>query len=433
MRRVKVRGSAWNVASVAVLAAVAPSRAHAQTPAEPDARALERARQLFRDGVAAASAGRWDVARDLFREVLRVRSAPLVHFNYAVACRNTGDVVFAIEHFRRFALDPSVASDGERIAAARTEIAELTRRLAHLRVVVSGDVPQGFILDTHSEDVALLGQEIAVNPGPHVVAVQGRGGDHQTVETPGFAEGEHHSVVISLAPTAPDPVTRPVRTTAPSRTQSLGHWIARPGPGGRWVAWAAQAPALPSVWERKPFTIALGVGLGSPVGVASLSMRYFPQPWFGVEVAGGGPSAYGAGFLLHAHLRVPVAATSYVYAPGLFVGPGLNLTSLQLTCRPDQCDGLPAVRAERVTTLSLDVGTSHEWRLGSSFTLRFTAGLRWIVNRADLRAMAPAGVPTQCRSDDELGVENSPCGHVSGASEGLGGFVGLDIGYGIGP
>ncbi len=426
------RGSAWVVASFVVAAAVAPTRAAAQVSTEPDAATLEQARERFREGVVAAEAGRWDVARDLFRSVLAVRSAPLVHFNYAIACRNTGQVVLAIEHFRRFVLDPSVASDATRIAAARTEIAELTGRLAHLRVVVSGDVPQGFILDTHSEDVALLGQEIAVDPGPHVVAVQGRGGDRQTVETPGFAEGEHHSIAIALAPTAPDPVTQPARVTAPSRTQSFGHWIARPGPGGRWVAWAAQAPALPSVWERKPFTLALGVGLGSPVGVASLSMRYFPQPWFGVEVAGGGPSSYGAGFLLHAHVRVPLAVTSYVYAPGLFVGPGVNLTSLQLTCEPGECDGLPAARVEHVTTLSLDLGTSHEWRLGSSFTLRFTAGLRWIVNRADLRAVTE-GLPMQCRSGDELGVDSSPCGHVNGESSGLGGFVGLDIGYGIGP
>lgn len=430
------RGSAWVVASVVVAAAFAPSRVAGQVPAQPetqpDARALEGARERFREGVAAAEAGRWDVARDLFRAVLGVRSAPLVHFNYAIACRNTGQVVLAIEHFRRFALDPSVASDAARISAARTEIAELTRRLAHIRVVVSGDVAQGFLLDTHRQDVALLGQEIAVDPGPHVVAVQGRAGDSQTRETDALREGSHASVTIELAATAPDPVTAPVRTTAPPRTQSLGHWVARPGPGGRWVEWAAQAPALPSAWERRPFTLALGLGLGSPVGVASLSLRYFPQPWFGVEVAGGGPSSYGAGFLLHAHVRVPLAATSYVYAPGLFVGPGVNLTSLQLTCAPGACDGLPATRVEHVTTLSLDLGTSHEWRLGSTFTLRFTAGLRWIVNRADLRAVT-LGVPARCQSGDELGVDDSPCGHVNGEAAGLGGFVGLDIGYGIGP
>jgi len=426
------RGSAWVVASIVVAATSAPSRAAAQVPAEADAQTLEGARQRFREGVAAAEAGRWDVARDLFRAVLAVRSAPLVHFNYAIACRNTGQVVLAIEHFRRFVLDPTVAADAARITAARTEIAELTGRLAHIRVVVSGDVAQGFVLDTRSQDVALLGQEIAVNPGPHVVAVAGRGGDRQTIETPGLAEGSHTSIVVALAATAPDPVTAPVRTTAPPRTQSLGHWVARRGAGGRWVEWAAQAPVLPSVWERKPFTLALGVGLGSPVGVASLSMRYFPQPWFGVEVAGGGPSSYGAGFLLHAHVRVPIAATSNVYAPGLFVGPGINLKSLQLTCAPGGCDGLPATRVEHVTTLSLDVGTSHEWRLGSSFALRFTAGLRWIVNRADLRAVTE-GLPMGCQSSGELGVDESPCAHVNGEASGLGGFVGLDIGYGIGP
>lgn len=426
-----VRGSAWVVAGAVVAATLGAPRAEAQPAPPPDAAALDEARRLFREGVAAAEAGHWEAARELFRGVLRLRSAPLVHFNFAVACRHTGRVVEAVDHFRRFVLDPTVAQDAARLAAARAEIAELSLRLAHLQVVVSGDTAQGFVLDTSAQDVALLGQEIAVDPGNHVITVQGRAGDRQTREG-NLQEGEHTRFVIELTPAAPDPVTRPVRATAPPRTQSFGHWFARPGPGGRWVDWAAQAPARPSAWERRPLTIAVGLGLGSPAGVAWLSLRYFPQRWFGVELAAGGPSSYGAGALLHAHLRLPLAVTRDVYAPGLLVGPGVNLTGLQLTCAPDRCDGLPASRTERVTTLSLDVGTSHEWRLGDAFSLRVTAGLRWIVNRADFRAAAQ-GVPVTCRADTDLGVEASPCNHVGGDAPGLGGFVGLDIGYGIGP
>jgi hypothetical protein len=184
------------------------------------------------------------------------------------------------------------------------------------------------------------------------------------------------------------------------------------------------------VWERRPFTLAVGLGGGSPVGLASISARYFPQRWFGLELAGGGPSGYGAGFLLHAHARVPFAAPS-IYAIGLFVGPGVNLSAMEITCGA-ACANPRETRVERVATLSLDVGTSHEWRLGDHFSLRLTAGLRWIVNGADLRAAA-GGQPAGCATTTRSVFGDSPCGFVTGDAPGVGGFLGLDIGYGIGP
>jgi hypothetical protein len=423
-----VRARALVIASLVTLGRAAP--AQAQVPEAPAPDAVELARRLFREGVEAAEAGRWDEARLRFTRVLSIRSAPLVRFNLALACRNAGHLIEAVEHYRQFALDPSSAADRPRMAAAAQEIEAISQRIARLQVVVSGDDPQGFMLDGRPQSIALLGQEIPVDPGNHVVVVEGRAGDRQSREGTLF-EGTRTQVAIALTPTAPDPVTAPVRTTAPSREQSFGHWVARPGPGGRWVDWAAQGtPAPPSVWERRPFTLALGVGGGSPVGIFSLSMRYFPQRWFGLEVAGGGPSGYGAGFLLHAHVRVPLAAPS-IYAIGAFVGPGLNLTAFQLACTSN-CSTPAETRVEHVTALSLDLGTSHEWRLGDHFTLRFTAGLRWLVNRADLRASA-LGQPVSCTSVRSSPFGDSPCGHVTGDSSGLGGFLGLDIGYGIGP
>lgn len=412
----------------AVLAA--PAAARAQSDAAAPADSVEVARRVFREGVEAAEAGQWDLARERFERVLRVRATPLVRFNLALACRNSNRLVDAIAHFRAFALDPAAVADTERMTAATTEIAELTARLPHLQVVVSGDAPQGFLLDTHPLDVALLGQDIAVDPGNRTIEVIGRGGDRQVREG-NLHEGERERVEITLAPAPPDPVTAPVRTTAPPRAQSFGHWVARPGPRGRWVDWAAGASAAPrSVWERRPFTLAVGLGGGSPVGIASLSMRYFPQRWFGLELAGGGPSGYGAGFLLHAHARVPLAAPS-IYAPGVFVGPGINLSGVELSCGAGCAEPVPT-RVEHVVTLSLDVGSSHEWRLGDHFTLRLTLGLRWFVNQADLRAVT-GGQSVTCRSTASSPFGDSPCGHVTGDAAGLGGFLGLDIGYGIGP
>lgn len=425
-----VRARAWFGASLLALGLCAPSRARAQVGETPSPQAVALARRLFGEGVEAAEAGRWDEARLRFMHVLSIRPAPLVRFNLALACRNSNRLVEAVEQFRQFARDPAAAADTARTAAAAQEIEALSRRLARLQVVVSGDDPQGFSLDGRPQSLALLGEEIPVDPGNHVVDIRGRAGDQQRREG-AFYEGERIRVDIALTPTAPDPVTAPVRTTAPSRAQSFGHWVARPGPGGRWVDWAAQgAPAPLSVWDRRPLTLALGLGAGSPAGVLSLSMRYFPQRWFGIEAAGGGPSAYGAGFLLHAHVRVPLAAPS-IYAIGAFVGPGVNLTGMRLGCVVD-CEAPAETRVARVAALSLDVGTSHEWRLGDHFTLRVTAGLRWIVNRADLRAAA-GGQPVTCASTAGEALGNAPCEHLTGDAPAVGGFLGLDIGYGLGP
>ena len=417
-------------ASLQLVGVVGTSRAFGQVQEAPSPEAVELARRLFREGVEAAEAGRWEEARIRFTRVLSIRPAPLVRFNLALACRSDGHLVEAVEHFRQFARDPSVAADRARLAAATDEIAAISQRLARLQIVVSGDDPQGFMLDGHPQSLALLGQEIVVNPGNHVVDIRGRAGDSQRREG-AFYEGERIRVDIALTPTTPDPVAAPVRTTAPSRAQSFGHWVARPGPGGRWVDWAAQGIAAPpSVWERRPFTLALGVGGGSPVGILSVSMRYFPQRWFGLELAAGGPSAYGEGFVLHAHARVPLAAPS-IYAIGLFVGPGLNLTGLEIGCITD-CGPAGETHVAHVTTVSLDVGTSHEWRLGDHSSLRLTAGLRWLVNRSDLRA-ATGGQAVTCASTTGSIFGDSPCGHLTGDASAIGGFLGLDIGYGIGP
>ncbi len=422
--------------TVALAVLGAAGRAGAQEAPSPAAttatpEALDLARRLFREGVESAEAGRWESARDRFARVLAIRPAPLVRFNLALACRSVGRFVEAIEQFRQFTADPATETDAARRTAAAQETAQMQRRLSRLTVSVRGDMPREFTLDGRGRDVALLGQELVVDPGPHTVDVLGRGGDRQRREGAVY-EGERLQVEIALAPTAPDVVTAAVRTTAPPRDQSFGHWVARPGPGGRWVDWAAQDASAPrSVWDRRPFTLAVGVGGGSPTGIVWGSVRYFPQRWFGAELMGGGPSAWGAGFALHVHARLPLAAPS-IYAPGLFVGPGLNLTGLTLACTAN-CAGIAPTKAAHVAVVSLDVGTSHEWRIGDHFTLRATLGLRWFVNRAQLRATTENGAYARCTPNDSTIVEGSPCDHVTGDASGFGAFAGLDIGYGIGP
>ena len=80
----------------------APEAPGAPAEAAPSAEVLEVARSLFREGVEAAQAGRWEEARQRFARVLSLRAAPLVRFNLAVASRNVGRFVEAIDQYRQF-------------------------------------------------------------------------------------------------------------------------------------------------------------------------------------------------------------------------------------------------------------------------------------------------------------------------------------------
>src|SRR5581483_11828267 len=147
--------------------------------------------------------GEWDAARQGFAEALRLRPAPLVRFNLALACRNGDHLLDALQHYRTFlreaASDPSLA---ERRAAAEHEIAAIQAHLAWLQVNVSGDTPARFILDGASQPVELLGQEIPVDPGHHQLSIEGSAGNIQPYDGT-FYEGEHVVVPVTLSRARP--------------------------------------------------------------------------------------------------------------------------------------------------------------------------------------------------------------------------------------
>lgn len=385
----------------AMCVALAPARSFAQTnpDGEVTPEAVETARRLFREGVAAAQASHWEEARDDFARTLALRPAPIIRFNLAVACENLNRFVEAIDQYRRFVRETPEGHDPARVSAARQRIEELDRRLAHLRVEVSGDEVRAFRLDGRVQNTALLGVEMPVDPGPHTVDVEGVGGDTQRREGAVY-EGESMQVLIALtrAPALTVAGARP----AVSRTQSFGHWVARPGPGGRWIDWAARAttPAR-SRWEEHPLTLSLGLALNGCAGLVVASARYFPQAWFGLEGTVGALGAYGPSGALTAHLRVPLSSV----ALGAFVGFGLGFSTLTLACSDRGCSD--TVNAD-VRALTLHTGLSVEVALTSHLSLRAMGGVRTLVNPADVRAMGGDTRYRVCLPTDGT-VQGSAC------------------------
>ncbi len=371
----------------------APEAPGAAVEAAPSAEVLEVARRLFREGVEAAQAGRWEEARMRFARVLGLRAAPLVRFNLAVASRNVGRFVEAIDQYRQFLRDIPAGSDPVRSRAALEEVTHLEARRAFVRVQVAGDVAAGFVLDGRPLPVSLLGEEIPVDPGPHTVDVEGRAGDRQRREGTLY-EAERITVEVALS-IPPAGTTGTPGTRAVVQAQPFGHWVARPGRDGRWVDWARRSTREPpSVWAERP--LSLGIQLVTVGGGAHLgaTARWFPQTWAGLELSVGGGGTVGVAGAATVHLRVPFSRV----AVGVYGGPTLGRGQLTL------CDGSACAPSNRdpvrsVTTAGATAGASLEWRITRILSARLLIGAWMVGNAGDLGGEHTPATRATCDTD----------------------------------
>jgi hypothetical protein len=414
-----------------LVCALSATAAHAQTaPAQGEPavtpEAMEVARRLFREGVEAAQASRWEDARDRFARTLAIRPAPIIRFNLAVANENLGRFVAAMDLYHQFVRETPAGADPLRVEAAQQRITEFERRIARIRVEVTGDEVRAFRLDGRAQASTLLGVEIPVDPGEHIVEIEGVAGDRQR-RVGAFFEGESARVAVELTRT-PAIAATGTRDWA-GRTQSFGHWVARPGPGGRWIDWAARATVTPpSIWVQRPLTLAIQLGYNAPGGLVAVSARYFPQPWFGVEASVGAPSLFGPSAALVAHARYPWQRFAFGFATGM--SASLTRATLSCTSGDNVCRATPSVDGNALG-LSAVFAVTGELRLGSRFAVRAMFGARVLANPADLRAMADGQHYSECR-EAGLSLGNGACPIYTGASQGGASPVAaIDVGYGF--
>lgn len=385
-----------------------------------DAVALEAARRLFFEAYAAGERGEWEAAYRGFSRALAIRASPALRFNLAIAARNTGRFVESLDQLRTLLRE---GVDEARRDSVQREIELLSARVAQLRVGVTGDTPRSFELDGRAQPVALLGVDIPVDPGPHTIEVVGEAGDRQRREG-ALYEGERMQVAVTLSRDAI------AAGASVPRSQGFGHWVTQPGPGGRWVDWAAQAVPEPprSRWSRRPFTVALQLGLNAPAGMAAVSVRYFPRPGFGAEISLGGLGAFQPGFAILAHARI--ASPTSRHAFGVFAGPGLALASLTLTCPVTPTGCQREERTDRsLPAISFVAGLSSEWRVLERISLRATAGLRALLNPADFRALEDPAYFTACGSNDAIGWGTTACDANQRPGPHVDPYLAIDVGY----
>jgi hypothetical protein len=212
---------------VAVGASSAPAGAQ-DAAAGQSAADVAAARELFREGSALATEGKWLEARERYERSLKLKRASITLYSLGVAQKNTGQLVEALESFRAFLSEPGALATKPYEAPSRAAIAELEKRVAHLRIAVEPAALEelGVMVDGQPVPVLLLDRPRLVNPGTHEVTARARG-HREARASAELAEGASATVTLVLepspeAPPAPAPVpgsqAPPTSTRAPDTT-----------------------------------------------------------------------------------------------------------------------------------------------------------------------------------------------------------------------
>lgn len=233
--------------SLVALLTLAP-RVHAQTNEE-----LARARGEFREAIALQAAGDYAGALAKLQSVAAVRMTPQVRFNIAVCEKNLGKLVAALGNFT-LAQSEALDQDLEDVAAkAEEHIEDIRARIPKLTIVRGeGAETAAISLDGVALGAAVIGTEMNVDPGPHLI-VATQDGETRFSTKVELAERAVERIVVRFE--APVVATSPKPAPMPIVPDAI-----EPEPSG----WTKQH----SAWT------ALGVGgAGTIAGVVFLVLR----------------------------------------------------------------------------------------------------------------------------------------------------------------
>jgi hypothetical protein len=171
-----------------------PAASHAQSAAD-----VASARDLFKEAALMGLKGDWEGARSAYAKSLKLKRAPITLYSIAVAEKNTGHLIDALEHFRAFLAEPSTPATQPYEDSARGATEELAKRVAHVLVKLTPDgAGPRVTIDGVEVPTAALDVPRMVDPGEHEVAASANGylAAKQSVR---LAEGGSTTVTLALA------------------------------------------------------------------------------------------------------------------------------------------------------------------------------------------------------------------------------------------
>ena len=199
--------------------------------------AAETAEELKQQGLAAAQAKNWELARQKFEASYALSPQPFMLFNLATAQEQTERLVEARKSYATFLASSTAPDEAKFRSIAKTKGAALDKAIPTLAVRATGfDADVRFELDGHPADITA---PLSVDPGEHAVAAK-RGTDVLAQRTLKLARGARETIDLIPPP-------REVRPTSimqqPPPPQPPPEQPARPHKsvlGSKWF-WGAAA------------------------------------------------------------------------------------------------------------------------------------------------------------------------------------------------
>ncbi len=237
-----------------LLAALALVGGHRTAWGEPmDDATRSAARRLGEEAVALAETGEHAAAVEKFERALSLMQVPTLALLTGKSLEKLGRWVEAAEHYRRatgMQIDPTLsAAFQEAQKNAQTEAAAAERalrpRLAGLVVVVRGAPPEKLELELDSKPLpkTLVGIEVPIDPGEHVLALRRGSKSEERRFTLGEGQKQTESFEfpdVRPPPPPPPPRKTPARLDAPPKpASSRSAW-----PTIGWVALGAGGVGL---------------------------------------------------------------------------------------------------------------------------------------------------------------------------------------------
>ena len=218
--------------ALAISAFMSPLSAHAQSDegSATSGESLEvvQARKHFSQGLKLYKEGDFDAALVQFERAYAVKPNYKVLYNIAQSYFELRQYVEARDSLTRYLKDGGDAIDAERRATVESDLSELQRRIAHLKLTVNVQGASVYV-DGKKVGTTPLTQSVDVSEGQRTVAVESadRGSKQRVVR---LAGGEEITVdIVFDAPTKGAPATVSTGSQPPALRQSsglgAGFWI----------------------------------------------------------------------------------------------------------------------------------------------------------------------------------------------------------------
>jgi hypothetical protein len=225
---------------------------------------IAAARQLAREGFKLADGGNCAAAVEPLSRAESLFHAPTILVRLAECHLAQGRLVLGTEELRRVTVEDLGPTPSRAFVAAKSRarvlLASAEPRLAHLTVRVTGPTVPIVTLDGEPLAAGMLGLEIPVDPGPHLVKAEADG--FIAAEKPlTVAEGGSDQVELELSPSLVA-ASEPTAVVTPSPAPAAVARVTTPVPSTQ----PLRAPAL--------ISLAVGVagfGVGIGFGVAALN------------------------------------------------------------------------------------------------------------------------------------------------------------------